>query len=95
MHPDLTNGKGTDTSPTLGINKGGSFVQRAHFLEHPRPSAEVKSLVKISPCPRVSLSDTDDLSQSYCNFQHQGKIFTFLKYITIVPMSALPVNLIM
>ena len=69
MSPDPTNGKGTGTSPALGINRGGSFVRRTHFLECRSPSAEVKSLVEISPCPCVSLSDTDDLSQSYCNFQ--------------------------
>ena len=78
MHPDPTNGKGTGKSPAIGINRGGSFVQ--HFLECPCPSAEVKSLgaevkslVKISPCPRVSLSNTDDPSQSYHNFQHFQK----------------------
>ena len=70
MHPDLTKGKGTGISPALGINRGGSFVWCARFLEYLRPSAEVKSPVQISPCPRVSLSDTDDPSQSYLNFQH-------------------------
>ena len=70
MHPDLTSGKGTGASPALGINRGGSFVRCTCFLEDPRPSAEVKSLVEISPCPRVSLSDTGDPSQSYLNF-HQ------------------------
>ena len=70
MHPDLTNGKGTGKSRSLGINRGGSFVWCARFLEYPHPSAEVKSLVKISPCPPVSLSNTDDPSQSYLNFQH-------------------------
>ena len=44
MHPDLTNGKGTGKSPALGINRGGSFFWRVHFLECPHPSAEVKSL---------------------------------------------------
>ena len=72
MHPDLTNGKGAGTSPALGINRGGSFVRCVCLLEDPRPSAEVKSLVEISPCPHVSLSNIDDLSQSYCNFQ-QGE----------------------
>ena len=48
VHPDLTNGKGTGISPALGINRGGSFVQRAHSLEYLNPSAEVKSLVEIS-----------------------------------------------
>ena len=70
MCPDLTNGKGTGTSPALGINRGGSFVRGMCFLEYPRPSAEVRRLVAISPCPRVSLSDTGDPSQSYLNFQH-------------------------
>ena len=65
MRPDLTHGKGTDTSPALGIHWGGSFVWSARFLEYLRPSAEVKSLVKVSPCSCVSLSDTDDLSQSF------------------------------
>ena len=32
------------------------------FFEHPRPSAEVKRLVEISPCSCVSFSDTDDPS---------------------------------
>ena len=58
MRPDLTNGKGTGKSPALGINRGGSFVQRTHFLECLCPSAEVKSLVEISPCPCVSLTLT-------------------------------------
>lgn len=69
MRPDLTPGKGAGASPALGIKRGGSFVWRAHFWEGPRPSAEVKRLVEISPCPRVSLSDTGDLSQSELNFQ--------------------------
>ena len=69
MRPDLTNGKGTGKSPALGINRGGSFVRSVRFLEDPCPSAEVKNLVEISPCPHVSLSDTDDPSQSYLNFQ--------------------------
>ena len=69
MHPDLSNGKGAGTSPALGINRGRPFVRCVCLLEDPRPSAEVKSLVEISPCPRVSLSDTDDSSQSYLNFQ--------------------------
>ena len=72
MRPDLTNGKGTGKSPALGINRGGSFVQHVSVLESWCPSAEVKSLVEISPCPHVSLSDTDDPSQSYLNFQHQA-----------------------
>ena len=46
MCPDLTNGKGRGKSPALGINREGSFVWHAHFLEYPCPSAEVKSLVK-------------------------------------------------
>ena len=62
MRPDLTNGKGTGKSPVLGINRGGSFVLGAHFLEYLHPSAEVKSLVEISPCSRVSFFDTDNLS---------------------------------
>ena len=60
MHPDITNGKGSGKSPALGINKGGSFVQC--FLEYPYPSAEVTSLVKISPCSCVSFFDTDNSS---------------------------------
>ena len=54
----------------LGINRGGSFVLVRTLFGAPCPSAEEKSLVEISPCPCVSLSNTDDLSQSYCNFQH-------------------------
>ena len=71
MRPDLTYGKGTGQSPA-GINREGSFVRRARFLEYPCPSAEVKSLVKISPCPHVSLSDIGDPSRSYLNFR-QGE----------------------
>ena len=62
VSPDLANGKGTGPSPALGRNRGGSFVQRTHFLEHLRPSAKVKSLVEISPCSCVSFFDTDDPS---------------------------------
>ena len=54
VSPDLANGKGTGPSPALGRNRGGSFVQRTHFLEHLRPSAKVKSLVEISPCSPFS-----------------------------------------
>ena len=70
MSPDLTNGKGSGKSPTLGINRGDFFVQSACFLKYPHTSAEVKRLVKISPYPYVSLCNTDDPSQSYVNFQH-------------------------
>ena len=35
--------------------------------EHPCPCAEVKGLVAISPCSYVSLSDTDNPSQSHFN----------------------------
>ena len=42
------------------------------LLEHPCPSEEVKSLVEMSLCPHVSLSDTDDRSQSDLNFQQQA-----------------------
>ena len=64
MRPDLTGGKGTGTSPVLGMNREGLFFF-ACFLEHPRPPAEVKRFVETSPCPCVSLSDTDNLSQSH------------------------------
>ena len=64
MRPDQTSGKGAGTSPLLGVNRGGSFVWSMCFLEYPRPSAEVKSLVEIS-----SFSDTDDPSQNFLNFQ--------------------------
>ena len=60
VRPDLTHGKGAGPPPALGIN-GGSFVGRA-LLEPPRPSAEGKSLVEISPCACVSLSHTDNPS---------------------------------
>ena len=83
MRPDLTNGKGTGTSPTLGINRGGSFVLRTRFLKCLRPSAEVKSLVKIFPCPHVSLSDSDDLSQSYLNFQHSDAEHLFMYFLAV------------
>ena len=59
MHPDLTHGKGTGTSPARGINREGLFF---FVLADPRPSAEGKSLVEISPCSCVSFSDTGDLS---------------------------------
>ena len=62
-------GRGQVNHLHLGINRGGYFVLHARFLEYPHPSAEVKSPVEISPCPRVSLSDTGDLSQSELNFQ--------------------------
>ena len=70
MRPDLTHGKGTGPSPALGVNRGGSLVGHLHFLEGPRPSAEVKSLVEMSPCPRVSLSDTGDPSRRCLHFRH-------------------------
>ena len=44
------------------INRGGSFVQSACFLEYLHPSAEVKSLVEISPCSCVTIFDTDNPS---------------------------------
>ena len=62
ISPDLTNGKGTGTSPALGINRRGIFVRCMYFSEHPRPSVEVKSLVEISPCSCVSFSNSDNLS---------------------------------
>ena len=62
MRPDPTNGKGTGKPPALGVNRGGSFVQSARFLEYPRPSAEVKNLVEISPCSCVSFFNNDDPS---------------------------------
>ena len=66
MHPDLTNGKGTDIPPALGIKRGISSSWGMLF-EYTQPSAEAKrkSLVEISPCSCVSLSDTDDLNQSH------------------------------
>ena len=67
MRPDLTNGKGTGTSPVLGINRGGSFVQHKLFGV-PTPFCRSRVLSR-SPRPRISLSDTDDPSQSYLNSQ--------------------------
>ena len=61
MHPDLTYGKGPSTSPTLGINRRVLCSVCALFGV-PHPSAEVKSLVEISLCSRVSFFDTDNPS---------------------------------
>ena len=70
LHPDLTNRRGTDVPPVLGINSG-FFLLREHLFicllvtirEHLHPSAE--SLVQISPYSCVLLSDTDNLSQGH------------------------------
>ena len=59
MCPDLTNEKGTGTSSALGINRAISLHA---LLEYLHPSAEVKSLVEISPCSCVSFFNNDDPS---------------------------------
>ena len=64
MRPALTHGKGTDVPPALGISGAGGLPSFLPF-EHSHPSAEVKSLGEISPSSWVSLSDTDDLSQTH------------------------------
>ena len=56
MCPHLTNGKGT---PALGVN------YLLVLFEYSHPSTEVKSLVEISPCSYVLLSDADNPSQSH------------------------------
>ena len=64
------------------------------LFEHPCPSAEVKSLVEISPCPRVSLSDTDDPSQGYLNFQHRRSLDLAWLWLWHRPAAAAPIELL-
>ena len=65
MCPDLTNGKGTDIPPVLGVNGGGCLSSSCTLFEHLHPSEKVKSLVEISLCSCVSLSNTEDPSQGH------------------------------
>ena len=62
-----------------------SFVWCMKFLEYLHPSAEVKSLVKISPYLHVLLSDTDEPSQIFLNFQIKYCCFIWMQTPVLAP----------
>ena len=68
VHPDLNNGKGTGPPPALGINREGLF-----FFAFWVPAPFCRRALARSPCVHgVSLSDTDDPSQSHFNSPTSG-----------------------
>lgn len=55
VHPDLTNGKGTDSPPALGIKSGFFFTCACSFVCSSPAGSTCALLQKVQPCPDLPM----------------------------------------